>query len=146
MPAASCDAASTTNDSAVTAVPITRGSFEPIFVEIRPPIGLKIAAPMVEGIRNSPACVTDEPNPYPVDVGAWTNCGIRTNALYIAEPQPQVGASLTARSSATSQPESRIAPSQWTFPGARTGDSGMNTSVATMDTSVTTPGIQNSQW
>ena len=53
--------------------------------------------------------------------------------IVFGDPQPQVGASLTATSSATSQPESSTAPSQWTLPGARIVDSGMRTIVATVE-------------
>ena len=63
-----------------------------------------------------------------------------------AESHPHVGASLIARSRQISQSESRIAPVQLTVPGARIGDSGMNTIVANVVTTIRTSGIQNSQW
>ena len=148
------------------------------------------------GIRNRPACVTDEPKPYPFETGVWTNCGMSTNELYIpipsrnparfvvqtprsciirmstsglgdlvsaqihttatttptpispsvrAESQPQEGASLMATSRQTSQRDRSTAPVQSTFPGARTGDSGMISIVATTVAAITTNGIQNSQ-
>jgi hypothetical protein len=148
-------------------------------------------------MRNSPACVTEEPKPYPFETGVWTNCGMSTNELYIPNPsrnparlvvqtprmriipmstsglgdlvsvqihttatttptamspsvradsQPQLGASLIATSRHTSQSERSAAPVQSTVPGARTGDSGMISIVATTETAVTASGIQNSQW
>ena len=63
-----------------------------------------------------------------------------------AEPQPQVGASLTATSRATSQPDSRTAASQLIRPGVRDRRLGDEKWVATAATATTTPGIQNSQW
>ena len=69
-----------------------------------------------------------------------------SNPIVFGEPQPQVGASLTATSSAISQPESSAAPAQWTLPGARIVDSGIRKIDATVEISVTTSGIQNSQW
>ena len=63
-----------------------------------------------------------------------------------AESQPHVGASLIARSRQISQSERRMAPIQLIVPGARIGDSGIKTIVATMVTTIRTSGIQNSQW
>ena len=63
-----------------------------------------------------------------------------------AESQPQVGASLIARSRQTSQSESRTAPTQLTSPGARIGDSGMNSDRRDQVSTMTPSGIQNSQW
>src|ERR687885_2360425 len=47
------------------------------------------------------------------------------------EPQPQVGASLTASSRQTSQTDSSAAVAQFTEPPARDGDSGTSTYAAT---------------
>ena len=62
------------------------------------------------------------------------------------EPQPQTGASLSATSSATSQPDSSTAGSQEMRPGVRTGDSGTSSIAATAATTVRISGSQNSQW
>ena len=64
----------------------------------------------------------------------------------LADPHPQVGASLTPTSRATSQAESRTAASQLIRPGVRTGDSGTKSCAETAATSVMISGIQNSQW
>ena len=64
-----------------------------------------------------------------------------------ASAHPQVGASLTPTSRATSQPESSTAASQSIRPGVRTGDSGTNAHVQIAgDHDRCTSGIQNSQW
>ncbi len=57
-----------------------------------------------------------------------------------------MGASLTPTSRATSQPESRTAPSQLSLPGVRTGDSGTKKWAHTAAVSEMINGIQNSQW
>src|SRR5215472_162267 len=62
-----------------------------------------------------------------------------------AEPQPQSEASLSASSSATSQPDSSTAGSQLIRPGLRTGDSGTNSSAPTAAAIVRNSGSQNSQ-
>ncbi len=61
------------------------------------------------------------------------------------EPQPQLGASLSATSSATSQADSSTAGSQLIRPGVRTGDSGTNSTAETAATIVRISGSQNSQ-
>ena len=66
--------------------------------------------------------------------------------IVFADPQCHVAPSLTATSSATSQADSSTPPSQWTLPGARTDDSGMNTMAATVATEVSMSRIQKSQW
>src|SRR5215471_2943281 len=86
MSAGPCATARTTNATTVTAEPATRGTFDPTVPESFPPIGLKIIIAIVVGIRNSPASVTDDPNPYPVDFGDCTYWGIRTKALYMPNP------------------------------------------------------------
>ena len=69
-----------------------------------------------------------------------------SNPRVRAESQPQDGASLIATSKQISHSERSAAPSQSTFPGARTGDSGMISIVATTVTRITASGIQKSQW
>ena len=64
----------------------------------------------------------------------------------MAEPQPQLGASLSASSSATSQAESSSAGSTLIRPGLRTGDSGTNRCAARAAAIVRIIGSQNSQW
>src|SRR5215471_13299842 len=86
MSAGASPTASTTNETSVTAEPATRGTLEPTVPESFPPIGLKIIIAIVDGIRNSPASVTDDPNPYPVEVGDCTYWGISTKALYMPNP------------------------------------------------------------
>ena len=63
-----------------------------------------------------------------------------------AEAQPQLGASLTATSSATSHPDSSTAGGQLIRPAARTGDSGTNSTAAIPAAMVRIIGSQNSQW
>src|SRR6185295_12030378 len=63
-----------------------------------------------------------------------------------AEPQPQLGASLIASSTAARPAESRAAASQLMRLGALIGDSGTNRAVATAATTTATSGTQNSQW
>ncbi len=62
-----------------------------------------------------------------------------------AEPQPQVGAWLTASSTAASPADSSAAALQLIRPGALIGDSGTNSAVATVATITATSGNQNSQ-
>ena len=66
--------------------------------------------------------------------------------MTLGEPHPHVGASLTPRSRATSQPDRSTAASQLTRPGVRTGDSGTNRWAQTAAIKVMMSGIQNSQW
>ena len=69
-----------------------------------------------------------------------------TRPITSGDPHPQLGASLTPMSRATSHPERSRAASQLTWPGVRTGDSGTNTKAHTAAITVITRGIQNSQW
>ena len=64
----------------------------------------------------------------------------------LGEPQPHDGAWLSASSSATSQPASRTAPHQFTFPDVRTGEAGTKKWAPTAARLVMIAGIQNSQW
>ena len=43
--------------------PSTSGTFDPNRPDILPPIGAAISIISVDGTRNRPACVTDEPKP-----------------------------------------------------------------------------------
>src|SRR5690349_21618752 len=155
--------------------PSTSGTFEPTVAESLPETGPTKSMPIVAGTMNSPAWVTDAPNPNPVASGSSTNCGTSTNDANIPNPitraarlvvhtgrsriirmstsgaalrpsahthigrtaaatakspsvrpesHPQVGPSLIGTRKATSQPESRTAPSGSTRPGVRIGDSG----------------------
>ena len=61
-------------------------------------------------------------------------------------PQPHIGAYEMASRPVTSQADMRRAPSQLMRPGARTGDSGTNTKVATVAMADMIIGIQKSQW
>jgi hypothetical protein len=63
-----------------------------------------------------------------------------------ADVQPQLAPSLTATSSATSQPESRSPPSGSMRPGVRIGDSGTKTTMPAVAIATPTSGNQNSQW
>ena len=56
-----------TNASSVMLAPSTSGTFDPNRPDSRPPIGAATSIISVDGIRKSPACVTEEPKPYPVD-------------------------------------------------------------------------------
>src|SRR6201986_1085432 len=60
-------------------------------------------------------------------------------------PQPQSDTSLSATSSATSQPDSSTAGSQLIVPGLRIGDWGTNSTAPTAAITVAMPGSQNSQ-
>ncbi len=55
-------------------------------VESLPAAGAEMIIVTVEGMRKMPDAVTDEPKPYPLPVGVWTNCGISTKALNIPSP------------------------------------------------------------
>ena len=63
-----------------------------------------------------------------------------------ADVQPQLGPSLTATSSATSQVASSRPPAQSTLPGERIGDSGIITIVTIATGTIAASGSQNSQW
>ena len=63
-----------------------------------------------------------------------------------ADSQPQLGPSLTATSSVTSQAASSRPPAQSTLPGVRIGDSGIITIVMIATGMITASGSQNSQW
>ena len=67
---------------------------------------------------------------------------IANRPITLGEVQPQVGAWLKPSRMATSQPDRSDAPSQFTRPGLRTGDSGTNSHVATSASSTATSGIQ----
>src|SRR3954467_7398745 len=66
--------------------PSCSGTFEPPVVESRPDTGPAISIPRVAGIMNTPASVTDEPKPNPVDFGSSTNSGTRMNDENIPNP------------------------------------------------------------
>ncbi len=66
--------------------------------------------------------------------------------MTLVEPHPQVGASLTPSSRATSQADSSTAASQLILPGVRTGDSGTKRWAQPAAMRVMIRGIQNSQW
>ena len=89
--------------------------------------------------------------------GSRARCSLRTHSAAStaaaaispstrAEPQPQAGPSLMAKSSATSQLDSSAAPPQLTRPGVLIGDSGTKKCVATSVTTTAISGNQNSQW
>ena len=84
-------------------------------------------------------------------LSATTQRTIRTavapnRAMTVVSPQPQSGAYEMASRPVTSQADMRTAPSQLIRPGDRTGDSEMNTNVATVAIADMIIGIQNSQW
>jgi hypothetical protein len=62
------------------------------------------------------------------------------------EPQPQLGASLIASSTAARPTESSAAAVKLIRLGALIGDSGTKRAVATAATTTVTSGTQNSQW
>ena len=62
------------------------------------------------------------------------------------EPHPQLGASLTPRRRATSQPDSSTAAGQLIRPAVLTGDSGTNSCAQMAARTMMTSGIQKSQW
>src|SRR3954465_15967438 len=74
------------------------------------------------------------------------NIATRNRPIVGGEVQPQLGPSLTATSSATSQVASSSPPAQSTLPGVRIGDSGIITIVMTATGISTASGSQNSQW
>src|SRR5690349_7823198 len=182
---------------ALTSAPSASGTREPTVTDILPATGPASSMATVAGSRNSPASVTDAPNPYEVEVGVSTNCGISTNDANMpkpirvadrlvvqtgrrrsmamstsgsaircstttqatasiaasanspsvcADPQPQLGPSLTATSSATSQPASSTPPGRSIFPGLRIGDSGTISMVTMVAGTIASSGSQNSQW
>ena len=63
-----------------------------------------------------------------------------------ADVQPQLEPSLTATSSATSQPASSTPPGQSILPGLRIGDSGITNMVTSAAGTTASSGSQNSQW
>ena len=60
--------------------------------------------------------------------------------------QPQFGASLIASEQADEPEREQDRARPVDLPGARTGDSGMSDDVAIVVTTITTSGIQKSQW
>ena len=68
------------------------------------------------------------------------------SAITRADAQPHAGPSLTPSSRQISQPPSRTAESQLTPPLRSARRSGTTRNAATVLPTVTTSGIQNSQW
>ena len=77
---------------------------------------------------------------------APATAAMASSPIVRTDVHPHCGASLIASRRQTSKRESSAAPSQSTEPGARMGDSGMRNIVATTVATMTTHGIQKSQW